>query len=141
MTHTPNAMAEIYAPRCVERRDDLERRLRLCSFDELRVLGVILSRLELGRERYGYLDLSRDRRDWKRERAEEYVDLAIYDACDVLSFDDERARHSVCEAHDEMHARVSRGLTELGDAEIVTAPRPLVEFDMPDDLIGDGDEP
>lgn len=76
--------AEVNTDRCAERRGDLRLRLELCSLDELRVIGVLLARLELGRQRYGYLDLARDRRDFKRERAEEYVDLAIYDACDEL---------------------------------------------------------
>jgi hypothetical protein len=80
----PHILAEVDSERCTDRRADLRNRLELCSHDELRVLDVILGRLELGRQRYGYLDLGRDIRDFKRERAEEYVDLAIYDACDYL---------------------------------------------------------
>lgn len=63
---------------------DIERRLPLCALDELRVVDVILGRLELGRERYGELHIARDRRDYKRERAEELVDAEVYDACDLL---------------------------------------------------------
>lgn len=80
----PHVLAEVDSDRCVERRLDLKARLELCSYDELRVISVILGRLELGRQRYGYLDLKRDDRDFKRERAEEYADAAIYDACDEL---------------------------------------------------------
>ena len=77
-THAQD-QAEVDTDRCVQLRVDLKGRLHLCSYDELRVLSVILGRLELGRGRYGYLDLKRDRRDFKRERAEEYVDAHIYD--------------------------------------------------------------
>lgn len=82
---TLHLLAELDTERCEQLRSELSSRLHLCSYDELRVLDVILARLELGRERYGYLDLRRDQRDFKREKAEEYVDAAIYDACDVLS--------------------------------------------------------
>lgn len=70
------------------RRDALHRnissRLLLCNVDELRVLDVLLGRLELGRHRYGHLDLAASR-DWDKEEAEEHADAAIYRACNVLS--------------------------------------------------------
>ena len=69
-------------------------RFELCSLDELRVMDLQLVRLELGREQYGRLDLSR-RRDWVKEEAEEHVDAAFYRACAVLI------------ARDEIAARVS----------------------------------
>jgi hypothetical protein len=70
------------------RREALQRtiaaRLLVCNIDELRVLDVLLGRLELGRDRYGYLDLARSR-DWEREEAEEHADAAVYRACKVLA--------------------------------------------------------
>jgi hypothetical protein len=94
--------------------DSLKQRLLDCSPDELRVLDVLLKRLELGRERYGFLDLSKPR-NWKLERAEELVDAAIYDACDVIAKDDERREREECEAADELaHAHpVEFGLNEF----------------------------
>lgn len=65
-------------------------RLGCASPDELRVVDVILIRLELGRDRYGLLDLSKPR-DWEVERAEELVDAAVYAACGVISDRDQRA--------------------------------------------------
>ncbi len=48
--------------------------------DERRVLAYLRDRLLEGQRRYGALDLARDPRDWKRERAEECADLLIYGA-------------------------------------------------------------
>ncbi len=76
--------AEVCSLRCLRLRDTLAKRLLECSYDELRVLGQLLARLELGRSRYGHLDLARDRRDFKREEAEEHLDAAVYRACDAL---------------------------------------------------------
>ncbi len=63
-------------------------RLGLASHDELRVVDAILTRLELGRERYGALNLRADSRDWRREGDEELVDLAVYRACERISIRD-----------------------------------------------------
>jgi hypothetical protein len=75
------------------RRDALERdigrRMALCGFDELRVLDVLLGRLELGRHRYGELDLSKTR-DYEREEAEELLDMRVYQACQVIVERDRR---------------------------------------------------
>lgn len=84
MSHAQHIYAEVNTDRCADLRRELAELQELASYDELRVLRVIVRRLHAGRQVYGYLDLARDRRDWKRERAEEYVDLAIYDACDEL---------------------------------------------------------
>ena len=65
----------------------LKKRLELCSYDELRVVDVILARLELGRQRYGALDLSQPR-DWAKERAEELLDAHVYAACELISKQD-----------------------------------------------------
>lgn len=89
----PHQLARSRAARHVAsaepRRDALERslctRLVQCSYDELRVLNGILRRLELGRARYGFLDLRKDRRDFRRERNEEIADWVVYDACAEIS--------------------------------------------------------
>lgn len=71
---------------------DIARRLPLASHDELRVLDRVLHRLELGRERYGELDLGRPR-DWRRELREELLDALVYDVAEELALEDvERAR-------------------------------------------------
>lgn len=86
------------------RRDALARsievRLSLCNEDELRVVDVVLGRLETGRDRYGFLDLSKAR-DWDAEEAEELLDARIYRACDVLKRRDEKLKRLRCEAADE----------------------------------------
>ena len=46
--------------------------------DELRVLALIASRLDLGRRLYGRLDVATDPRDWAREAGEEAADLLVY---------------------------------------------------------------
>ena len=66
---------------------DITRRLHLCSHDELRVLQRVLQRLELGRERYGLLDL-RKPRDWGKERGEELLDALLYDVMGDLAAED-----------------------------------------------------
>lgn len=50
------------------------------SVDELDVLGWVAERLNLGRKRYGVLDLETDVREWVREAHEEAIDLAVYRA-------------------------------------------------------------
>lgn len=85
---------------------DLARRQQLASHDELRVLDRVLQRLELGRERYGLLDL-RVPRDWDRERGEELLDAVIYDVMGDLAAED-RDREQLREAaRDEMVGEVS----------------------------------
>lgn len=88
------------------RRDALVRSLcaRLCderrSLDELRVIDVVLSRLELGADLYGQLDLSKPR-DWAREAAEEVADERFYRACQTLWL------------RDEHRTRIEQGLVEI----------------------------
>jgi hypothetical protein len=48
--------------------------------DERRVLLVLAKRLHAGQEAYGRLDVASDRRDWRRERAEELADALVYGA-------------------------------------------------------------
>jgi hypothetical protein len=64
---------------CDPLRRDIGRRLLACGPDELRVLDALLERIELGRDRYGFLDLARAR-DWDREQAEELLDVQVYRA-------------------------------------------------------------
>lgn len=90
---------------------DLARRLQLASHDEARVIDRVLQRLELGRERYGELDLAKDARDWRRERFEELLDEIVYRACEELQAEDlER-----------------RGLREAARAEMLGVERPMFE--------------
>lgn len=84
--------AEIDSQRCAELRAELGAEQDQCSYDELRVIRVFVRRVALGRERHGYMDLERDRRDHKLERAEEYIDAAVYDACDYLDRADREGR-------------------------------------------------
>jgi hypothetical protein len=67
---------------------DMGRRFAFCNLDELRVIDLQLTRLELGREQYGHLVLSRAR-DWEKEQAEEHVDANFYRSCAVLVERDE----------------------------------------------------
>lgn len=135
---------ELFTGRCVERRLDLGTRLELCSYDELRVVDVILGRLELGRQRYGYLNLSRDRRNFKRERAEEYVDAAIYDACDELDRAAESAPQRPTPTLAECKARFEQTygkgapfdeppVDPLPPAPTVSGPHALMDFDDSDE--------
>lgn len=75
---------------------DIARRLQLASLDEVRVIDAILIRLELGRERYGLLDVSRVR-DWRKERREELLDVIVYDVARELA-DEDRERAALREA-------------------------------------------
>jgi hypothetical protein len=91
-------------------------RLGACNLDELRVVDQLLVRLELGRDRYGHLDLAQ-RRDWARERAEEAADYAVYDACLLLSQRDEDMRAMVAPVSDRTlkTALVEFDLSESGE--------------------------
>jgi hypothetical protein len=100
---------------------DLVRRLASASNDELRVIDRVLARLELGRERYGLLDLARPR-DWRRERAEERLDALVYDVCEELVLED-GARASERTA---MFAGVDRSATPVS-LQHVAEPMPFAE--------------
>ena len=84
-------------------------RLGACNLDELRVIDQLLVRLELGRDRYGHLDLSRAR-DWEREEAEELLDMQVYRACMVLVDRDRKLRG--------ISDRTEEGLAELRDGTL-----------------------
>jgi hypothetical protein len=68
-------------------RRDVGRRLGFANADELRVVDRVLQRLEVGRERYGHLDLSRPR-NWRKERFEERLDALVYDVAEELAAED-----------------------------------------------------
>ena len=74
------------------------------SGDELRVAKLLVDRLTLGRERYGELRLSTDRRDWLREAADEALDLAVYGAIRAVV---------VADAVDGVVAQVEAGRAEV----------------------------
>ncbi len=103
-------------------RDALVRviaaRLLRCNHDELRVIDVLLARLELGRDRYGHLDLARAR-DWDRDEAEELLDMRVYHACAAITRRDEQLARLRCEVADEIAALIEPGLRELRDADLI----------------------
>jgi len=68
---------------------DMVLRLGRASHDELRVLERVLRRLELGRERYGALNLSKPR-DWRIELADELLDAVVYDTMDTIRAEDQK---------------------------------------------------
>lgn len=87
------------------------------SLDELRAFGVIARRvMGKGREIYGPLDLRRDRRDFRKERADEKADWIWYDAILEVIENDERLERLRCEAADRVAAAVEPGLRELAEA-------------------------
>lgn len=51
-----------------------------CSNDELLIVRSVLSRLALGRERYGAWVADGEPRNFKRERTEEILDALVYGA-------------------------------------------------------------
>ena len=53
--------------------------------DELRVLLYVASRLRMGAQQYGRLDLATDRRDWRVELGQEAADALVYAACAALA--------------------------------------------------------
>ena len=111
---------------------DLIRRLPLCSLDEARVLDVQLSRIELGRDQYGPLDVSKPR-DWAKEAAEERVDAAFYDACLLIAERDRNLEITV------EHPKLKR-------KTITVPPMPadktvVVSMDEIDDRFDHGGEP
>ena len=67
---------------------DPSRRLALCSPSELRLFDAFLGRIELGRERYGRLDLDKDRRDFAKERHKELLDAMAYELMGELAEQD-----------------------------------------------------
>lgn len=69
-----------------ERLLDLQRRLALCSPDELRAFTVLMDKLEAGRAGKPPLDLANDQRNWRHEAR-----MELADACWYLFFDSLRS--------------------------------------------------
>jgi hypothetical protein len=71
-----------------DEREAAERQLDalVCDLelDSIRVLVRVAARLVAGRKAYGDLDIQGDPRDWRREAAEEALDMAVYLACQAL---------------------------------------------------------
>lgn len=61
--------------------------LQTLEYDALRVVSRVAARLELGRERYGDLDLAQPR-PWRRERNEELLDAIVYEVAGELAAED-----------------------------------------------------
>ena len=64
---------------------DLLGRLLRAEPDVLRVLDLILTRLEVGRMQYGDLNLDADKRNWGAEQRAELLDFLVYRACAELT--------------------------------------------------------
>lgn len=111
--------------------DDLVARLARAPRDERRILERILGRLELGRDKYGPLDLSKPR-DWRRERFEERLDALVYDVAEELALEDAAlAQAAAAEWRGEQPTVISEAparlaLDDLRDAE------PYDGFDLSD---------
>lgn len=88
------------------------------GLDELRVLGVIASRMVKARPQYGELDLDSDPRDFRVEGAEELADFVAYFAMREVAAMDRRLERLRCEAADEMAKTrpIEHGLRELVSA-------------------------
>ena len=65
-------------------RAQIEGMLCGMSLDELRVLREICVRVNGARDTYGPLDLASDRRDMRRERANELFDAMFYECAGAL---------------------------------------------------------
>lgn len=53
--------------------------------DEQRVLLFLAKRLAVGQRVYGKLNIAEDRRDWRKERAEELADASVYAAISEIA--------------------------------------------------------
>ena len=84
----------------------ISAQLGALSLDELRVLEHIVDRVRKGQDVYGKLDLKADRRDFRKEAADELTDWFWY-----------RAMREVAEAD-------AQSAVEPGLAELVEATRP-----------------
>ena len=66
-------------------RARIEALLPAMSPSELSVVLEICTRVNGARETYGPLDLATDRRDWRRERANELFDAMFYECAASLT--------------------------------------------------------
>lgn len=84
--------ADVNEVRASALRRDLARFNAILDLDELRIMDRVQSRLLVGLERYGHLDLSKPR-NWRKERMEERLDALVYDVAEELAAEDaERAK-------------------------------------------------
>ena len=60
--------------------DLLEHAMGALAGDELDIVGMVVTRLRLGRERYGQLDMAKDKRDLGGELLDEAFDGLVYAA-------------------------------------------------------------
>ena len=58
--------------------EQLGRTLPMLGNDEVVVLAALAKRILVGQQQYGKLDLANDRRDWRKEKAEEEQDWLFY---------------------------------------------------------------
>jgi hypothetical protein len=65
-------------------RRDLDHTLDALNEDEARVVLTFAKRIRAGRDAYGPLDLTTDRRDFRKEAGEEALDLAAYLAFELV---------------------------------------------------------
>ena len=96
-------------------RDEVRAIVDKLSHDELRVFRFNGRRvIDIGHAKYGPLDLSNDRRDWKRERAEETADgVFFYDSLVQIAEADreqERLERRLAERHDAAYAQVATAI-------------------------------
>jgi hypothetical protein len=101
------------------------------GLDELRVIDELTCRLELGRQRYGELDLAKPR-DWDRERFEERIDALVYDVCGELAEQDRRRGELQEQAQAEMafgdrHPKTVALLREVSEQSTPAGRMMLVE--------------
>jgi aryl-alcohol dehydrogenase-like predicted oxidoreductase len=69
--------------------------------DERRVLLALARRLLAGQRTYGRLDVARDGRDWRRERADELADALVYGAIAEVAATLERSPSTMALDDDE----------------------------------------
>lgn len=69
--------------------------LEHCTNDEIRVLVVRMQRMAAARPQYGGLDLATDRRDFRREMAEEGIDRGFYEDCLYIARQDMRLKNAL----------------------------------------------
>ena len=110
-------------------RGSLSRRLDLCSPDELRVVSIVLDRLERRRWKHGSLDLAR-RPDVYAELNEGLIDAVI--ACTILTIraederhDEERRKALLASAGDDERAELARWQADDQRTRVSTVPASL----------------
>lgn len=73
--------------------DLLELEIGALQGDELDIIGKVVERLRLGRERYGQLDLRHDKREMATELLDEAFDGLVYAAGLMLQLQRRRRGH------------------------------------------------